>query len=49
MQEYFSPYPDETNDPNRRSTCRLLKRLRVALFVWLLAFIATVIWFSYAA
>lgn len=48
MQEFYSSCPNEANDEDRRASFRLLRRLRVALLVWLLAFIATVIWFSYS-
>lgn len=35
------------NEETKRATHRLLKRLRIALFIWLISLIATIIWFSY--
>jgi hypothetical protein len=45
MEEgYFA----DPNTPNheKESAKRTLKRLRVLLIIWLLSFIATIIWFS---
>ena len=47
MRDLYSTWPKGTNEDNVRSGHRLLKRLRVALFIWLISLIATVIWFSY--
>lgn len=48
MQNLYTALPDHLDEERRRNFNRLLKRLRTALFLWLLAFIATVIWFTYA-
>src|SRR5688500_8710378 len=49
MQNLYSIWPGGMNEEhNKRSTNRLLKRLRIALLIWLLSFIATVIWFSFS-
>lgn len=48
MQDLYSTWPDGTNEEHKRSIRRLLRRLRIALFIWLISFIATVIWFSYS-
>jgi hypothetical protein len=47
MDNLYSAWPDGTNEETKRAS-RLLKRLRIALIVWLISFIGTVIWFSYA-
>jgi len=49
MQDLYTTWPKGMNeDEERRSTHRLLRRLRIALFIWLISFIAVVIWFSYS-
>lgn len=48
MQHLPTTWHEQMNDEkNKRSTHRLLKRLRIALIVWLISFVATVIWFTY--
>lgn len=47
MQDLYSTWPHRNNEEDKRSNHRLLRRLRIALLVWLISFIATVIWFSY--
>jgi hypothetical protein len=47
MANLYSVWPDETDNERKRSTNRLLRRLRIALLIWLISFLATVIWFSY--
>jgi hypothetical protein len=47
MQNFYSALPEGTNENDKKSSNRLLKRLRIALLIWLISFIATVIWFSY--
>jgi hypothetical protein len=49
MENLYTAWPKRMNEEEiKRSKHRLLKRLRIALLVWLVSFIATVIWFSYA-
>ena len=38
-------YPDQPN-PENESAKKVLRRLRILLIVWLLAFIAIIIWFA---
>src|SRR5690606_7412663 len=48
MQAIYTTWQNGMNEDRKRSRYRLLKRLRIALLIWLLSFIITVIWFSYA-
>ena len=45
MDESYSADPDARNN-EKDSARRVLKRLRILLLIWLLSFIATIIWFS---
>lgn len=47
MSNLSPAWPDETNEDYKRSTNRLLRRLRIALVIWLISFLVTLIWFSY--
>jgi len=45
MKETLNDDPTSIN-PEKESGMRMLKRLRILLILWLLSFIATVIWFT---
>ncbi|MEO5600832.1 MAG: hypothetical protein ABIR06_07890 [Cyclobacteriaceae bacterium] len=49
MADSYPTFPDASNDRLKRSWNRTLKRLRIALLIWLIFFIATLIWFSFTA
>lgn len=48
MKNLYTSLPDSFNEEHKRNFNRLLRRLRLALLIWLISFIATVIWFTYA-
>ncbi len=47
MHNLQSEKPTGISEEQKQSTHRLLRRLRLALLIWLLCFIGTAIWFSY--
>lgn len=46
MENFYSALPDGMNEEDKRSKNRLLKRLKIALLIWLISLVATIIWFS---
>lgn len=48
MDNLYTTLPDSFNEEHKRAFNRMLKRLRIAMLIWLVAFIATVVWFSLA-
>jgi hypothetical protein len=48
MGNLYSAWPDGTDEEDKNSSNRLLKKLKVALLIWLISFIAAIIWFSFA-
>lgn len=48
MKNLYTSLPDSFNEEHKRNFNRLLRRLRLALLIWLISFIATVVWFTYA-
>jgi hypothetical protein len=47
MEDSYNEDPSMPNE-EQESAKRMLRRLRILLIIWLLSFIATIIWFSMA-
>jgi hypothetical protein len=47
MEELYTAWSQQP-DERDKDAHRLLKKLRIALVVWLLSFIVTAIWFTYS-
>jgi hypothetical protein len=45
MEELYTAWGQQPDEKERNH--RLLKKLKIALLVWLLSFIMTAIWFTY--
>jgi hypothetical protein len=44
-----SSLPMQINEDDHNSARRLLKRLRIALIVWVIVFVITIVWFTLSA
>jgi hypothetical protein len=46
MNDSYSVWQMHLNEEEKNSAKRLLRRLRIALIVWVIVFLITLIWFS---
>jgi hypothetical protein len=49
MNDTYSAWQMHLNEEEKNSAKRLLRRLRIALIIWVIVFIITIIWFSLSA
>ncbi|MFZ6014184.1 MAG: hypothetical protein ACOYXT_27830 [Bacteroidota bacterium] len=47
MENIYSTWNDNSREDENNSSRRLLKKLRIALLIWLASFVATMIWFYF--
>jgi hypothetical protein len=46
MNDNYAAWQMQLNEEEKNSAKRLLKRLRIALIIWLIIFIITIAWFT---
>jgi len=49
MGDYYSALQMHIDEEEKKSARRLLRRLRIALLIWLVCFLLALIWFSFSA
>jgi len=50
MEDLYHPHPFKvrTNQQDKVSANRALRKLRIILILWIVSFVASVIWFSFS-